>query len=146
MRKIITPQDLQAEIASLVEYIQEYGSNRKPDRQVLASKLRDLADRVAERSPEAVVRSLRITIDDMDTDSDYRRGVALDPRGAKNYMGNLSAHVSEIKKLNPGVARSIGVTLGDMQADLRRRGEIEPKSFGYYIENLRADLLRLVGV
>jgi hypothetical protein len=47
MKKIASPQELQAELKSLMAYVQGYGPEGKPDRQVIASKLRALADRVA---------------------------------------------------------------------------------------------------
>lgn len=47
MQKIATPQDLQAELRSLMAFVHEHGPDGKPDRQVVAAKLRDLADRVA---------------------------------------------------------------------------------------------------
>lgn len=47
MHKIASPQDLQAELRSLMAFVQAHGPEGKPDRQVLAAKLHDLADRVA---------------------------------------------------------------------------------------------------
>ena len=148
MHKIASPQDLQAEIRSVMAYVHDHPG--KPDREVVATKLRDLAERVAAksrvlvgRSPEAVIRSFKVTISEMETDPDYRNKTPLDSRAAEPYVSNLAAHVKEIKGLDSDVARSIGVTLGDMEADIRRRGEIEPRSFGYYIENLQGDLSRL---
>jgi len=44
MQKIASPQDLQAEIKAIMAFVH---ASEKPDRQVVASKLRDLADRVA---------------------------------------------------------------------------------------------------
>ncbi len=43
MQKIASPQQLQAEIKAIMAFIH---SSEKPDRQVVASKLRELADRV----------------------------------------------------------------------------------------------------
>lgn len=47
MNKIASPTELQAELRSLVAHIQAHGPEGRPDRQVVAAKLRDLADRVA---------------------------------------------------------------------------------------------------
>jgi len=44
MQKIASPQDLQAEIRAIMAFVH---ASEKPDRQVIASKLRELADRVA---------------------------------------------------------------------------------------------------
>jgi hypothetical protein len=49
MDKIATPQDLQAELHSIMAFVH---ASEKPDRQVLASKLRDLADKVAAKAPK----------------------------------------------------------------------------------------------
>jgi hypothetical protein len=46
MDRIASPTELQAELRSLVAFIQGHGPGGKPDRQVLAAKLHDLADRV----------------------------------------------------------------------------------------------------
>jgi len=51
MKKIASPMELQAELVSLQEYI--YSFTGKPDREVLASKLRDLAERVASDKTES---------------------------------------------------------------------------------------------
>jgi hypothetical protein len=49
MRKIATPQDLQAELHGIMAYVH---ATEKPDRQVVASQLRGLADRLAfQRTP-----------------------------------------------------------------------------------------------
>lgn len=48
MNRIASPRDLQAELRSVVAFIH---ASEKPDRQIVASKLRDLADRVA-RAPD----------------------------------------------------------------------------------------------
>ena len=44
MQKIASPQDLQAELKAIMAFIH---ASEKPDRQVVASKLRELADHVA---------------------------------------------------------------------------------------------------
>ncbi len=49
MRKIASPSELQAELRSIMTFIH---SSEKPDRQVVAAKLRDLADRVASGGPD----------------------------------------------------------------------------------------------
>lgn len=51
MNKIATPQDLQAELRRLLAYTQE----SQPSRTVLASELRDLADKVASNPKAEVV-------------------------------------------------------------------------------------------
>lgn len=43
MLKIASPRELQAELKSIIAFVH---ASEKPDRQVVASKLRDLADRV----------------------------------------------------------------------------------------------------
>jgi hypothetical protein len=48
MRKIAAPQDLQTELRRLLAYSQEH----QPSRQVVASELRGLADRVAATSDQ----------------------------------------------------------------------------------------------
>lgn len=47
MNKIASPTELQAEIRSLLAFIHGHGPDGKPDRQVIAAKLHDLADRTA---------------------------------------------------------------------------------------------------
>jgi hypothetical protein len=47
MDKIASPKELQAELRSVMAFIQGHGPNGKPDRQVIAAKLRDVACRVA---------------------------------------------------------------------------------------------------
>ncbi len=102
------------------------------------------ASRVTEgRSREAILRGLDVTIDEMETDPDYRSKKPITGRSAKNYIHNLAAHAKEIQPLDAKVARSISVTKGDMQADIDRRGQIDVKPMGYYISNLKADLGRL---
>ena len=44
MNKIASPQELQAELRSIMAFIH---ASEKPDRDAVASKLRELADRVA---------------------------------------------------------------------------------------------------
>ena len=44
MQKIASPQDLQAELKAVMAFIHH---SEKPDRQVVAAKIRELADRVA---------------------------------------------------------------------------------------------------
>jgi hypothetical protein len=51
MNKIATPQDFQAELRSISAFVQSHPD--KPEREIVAAKLRDLANRVAERAPEA---------------------------------------------------------------------------------------------
>lgn len=46
MKKIASPTEFQAELRSLMAFVQGHGPDGKPDRQVIAAKLRDLADRV----------------------------------------------------------------------------------------------------
>jgi len=52
MRKIASPQELQSEIHAIMAYIQGPG---KPERRVVAAKLRELADRVASGKEAALV-------------------------------------------------------------------------------------------
>jgi len=47
MKKIASPQELQSEIRSILAFIHGHGPEGKPARQVVADKLRELADRVA---------------------------------------------------------------------------------------------------
>lgn len=47
MKKIAFPRELQAELQSIMAFVH---SSEKPDRQVVAAKLRNLADRVAVRT------------------------------------------------------------------------------------------------
>lgn len=47
MKKIASPNELQAEVRAILAYVHGHGPDGKPDRQVVASKLRELADRVA---------------------------------------------------------------------------------------------------
>ncbi len=47
MQKIASPNELQAGLKALIATIHGHGPEGKPDRQVVASKLRGLADRVA---------------------------------------------------------------------------------------------------
>jgi hypothetical protein len=47
MKKIASPQELQAELLSVMAFIHEHGHGGQPDRHVITAKLRDLADRVA---------------------------------------------------------------------------------------------------
>jgi hypothetical protein len=47
MQKIASPTELQAELCGLIAFIHGHGPDGKPDRRVIASKLRELADRVA---------------------------------------------------------------------------------------------------
>ena len=49
MLKIASPQELQAEIRAIMAFVH---ASEKPDRQVVAIKLRELADRVAARKPK----------------------------------------------------------------------------------------------
>jgi hypothetical protein len=49
MKKIASPDELQAELRSLMAFIQGHGPDGKPDRQVLALKLNELADRMSAR-------------------------------------------------------------------------------------------------
>jgi len=58
MLKIASPNELQAELKSILAFIQGHGPDGKPNRQVVASKLRGLADRVAGRSIKAPVKKL----------------------------------------------------------------------------------------
>ncbi len=48
MQKVATPRELQAELQGLITFVQ---SSEKPAREVIASKLRTLADRVAGEWP-----------------------------------------------------------------------------------------------
>ena len=56
MDKIASPQDLQAELQSLRAFVH---ASEKPDRQVIAAKLHDLADRVAGVKKEKIPESER---------------------------------------------------------------------------------------
>ena len=47
MKKIASPNELQAEIRSIIAFVHGHGPEGKPDREAIAGKLRDLADRVA---------------------------------------------------------------------------------------------------
>lgn len=47
MQKIASPRELQAELQSLMAFVHGHGPDGKPNRQVIASKLRELADRTA---------------------------------------------------------------------------------------------------
>lgn len=54
MDRIASPQDLQAELRGIMAFVH---ASEKPDRQVIASKLRGLADKVAVKaSPEDKLR------------------------------------------------------------------------------------------
>ena len=53
MKKIASPVELQAELRSLMAFIQGHGPEGKPDRDVVAAKIRDLADRTASKSGTA---------------------------------------------------------------------------------------------
>jgi len=44
MQKIASPRELQAELKSIIAFVH---ASEKPDRQVVASKLRELADRIS---------------------------------------------------------------------------------------------------
>lgn len=89
-----------------------------------------------------ILRALRVTIGDMETDLRRRPDQSI----GGDYIRNLEAHAKEVEALDPKVARSIRVTMGDMKADLARRGEIDPRSLQMYIQNLQADLARLESV
>lgn len=52
MRKIASPTELQAELRSIMAFVQGHGPNGKPDRQLIAAKIRELADRVAAHKVE----------------------------------------------------------------------------------------------
>ncbi len=70
MQKIASPQDLQAELRSIMAFIHGHGSEGKPDRQIIASKLRDLADRLANRNVKAREYTYTISFtfqDDLDS-------------------------------------------------------------------------------
>lgn len=56
MQKIASPVELQAALRDLVAFIHGHGPDGKPDRQVIASKLRELADRVANVADEDLTR------------------------------------------------------------------------------------------
>lgn len=62
MKKIASPCELQAELRGLMEFVHNSG---KPDRKVLAAKIRELADRVALDAPEVLAAQ--------DYDLDLRR-------------------------------------------------------------------------
>lgn len=47
MQKIASPQELQAELKSILAFVHGHGPDGKPNRSVVAGKLRALADRVA---------------------------------------------------------------------------------------------------
>jgi hypothetical protein len=47
MNKIASPQELQAELQSILAFAHGHGPEGKPERQVVAARLRALADRVA---------------------------------------------------------------------------------------------------
>lgn len=49
MQKIASPQQLQAELKAIMAFVH---SSEKPDREVIASKLRELADCVAGRTED----------------------------------------------------------------------------------------------
>lgn len=61
MIKIASPQDLQAELRSLMAFVHDHGPEGRPDREVVAAKLRDLADRVAKTSvsPSSIKNALK---------------------------------------------------------------------------------------
>jgi len=97
MQKIASPQELQAELRSLMAFIQGHGPGGKPDRDVLAGKLRDIADRVAGAGgqlPKAKYKQLfqkirseaiKMMGDDREKPADYWLGRAADKHGLDGY-------------------------------------------------------------
>jgi len=55
MQKIASPQELQAEIRAIMAFVH---ASEKPDRRAIASKLRELADRVAASGPTFKVKDV----------------------------------------------------------------------------------------
>lgn len=98
MDKIASPQDLQAELRSLVAFVH---ASEKPDRQVIAAKLRDLASRVAGSIDDTdivkVVKQYTGPKWDVTVDSDGRVNALLVEKGRE-----LNVHMPDLRYVLSG--------------------------------------------
>jgi hypothetical protein len=101
MRKIATPQDLQAELRRLLAYSQE----RQPSRQVLASELMGLAASVnklsAGKNVQDAQRAVGALGKTLDTVIDIHENVAKgspDEKLAKEAMEGIDTAITALKK------------------------------------------------
>lgn len=95
---------------------------------------------VADEDRKRITRALKVTIESMEMDLNRLPSKPID---GNSYIMNLEAHANEVAYLNPTVARSIRVTMRDMEADMARRGEVGLVALKYYVENLKEDLKRI---
>jgi hypothetical protein len=102
MQKIASPQELQTELRSLIAFIHSYGPEGKPARQVVANRLRALADRVSmeHSSPEALKRYLK-----EHPDADKSKHTVKKPSGGRDVSNEKGFEA--LKGLDPAKQRDI---------------------------------------
>jgi len=102
MLKIATPQELQAEIRAIMAFIHH---SEKPDRQVIVSKLNELADRVAARK-----RAPKVKLPKSIDPPSYTLK-ELQKAGLDTAVQSLSNPQSFIYKLNDKLRGNYGVSV-----------------------------------
>jgi len=106
MHKVASPQELQAELQSIMAFIHGHGPEGKPDRQVVAAKLRALADRVAaENTQSALWYELKVA-----------PGVKVRQKETRD--------VYEVKQVTPKYVKLVNVQTGESNEAEAKNGRL----------------------
>jgi len=89
-----------------------------------------------QRSIKDKLNSLHVSIQQMETDPDYRKGQPVSGRIAGNYVDNLHAHVRELKDVSKEVGQLEWAA--GMLEKAASKGDVSAQHFGQVIKMLRA--------
>ena len=129
MKKIASPQDLQAELQSVMAFVHGYGPQGRVDREAVADKLNDLADRIATFKWDPNDISL---IEQMTDRNNHTEAliVAADMLGLKNLKKKLTlvAQLQDMEGSMPMALREYRDSLYDaLMAQAKR--QLDPEQF-----------------
>lgn len=95
----------------------------------------------ASRDPEKAINSVRVTIDEMETDPDYRNGRPIAEISAGFYADNLNAHSQEVSPFDPVMGKRLREHEEIIRDEIRKEGQLSVGKVDSLVRSLKG-LLR----